>query len=69
MGKVRSDPHTAAGGLLTQLWGFPASLCGHAENHHAADGFDTEEDRLVRSACLLADALGYPEVQLKAAPD
>ena len=57
--------HTVAGGLLTQLWGFPAALCGHAENHHETSGFDTEEDRIVRSACLLADAVGFPEVRLQ----
>jgi HD-like signal output (HDOD) protein len=60
--------HSVAGGLITQLWGFPASLCGHAENHHAESGFDTEEDRIVHSACLLADAMGYPEVRLRSAP-
>lgn len=61
--------HTVAGGLLTQLWGFPESLCGHAENHHAESGFDTEEDRIVRKACLLADAIGYPELRLRSAPE
>ena len=60
--------HTVAGGLLTQLWGFPASLCGHAENHHDTSGFDTEEDRVVHAACLLADAIGYPEVGLRSRP-
>lgn len=57
--------HTVAGGILTQLWGFPESLCGHAENHHSESGFDTEEDRIVHTACLLADAMGYPEVRLQ----
>jgi len=57
--------HTVAGGLLTQLWGFPSSLCGHAENHHAQTGFDSEEDRIVHDACLLADAMGYPELRLR----
>jgi HD-like signal output (HDOD) protein len=61
--------HTVAGGLLTQLWGFPESLCGHAENHHAESGFDTEEDRMVHTACLLADAMGYPELRLRTAPE
>lgn len=60
--------HTVAGGLLTQLWGFPVNLCGHAENHHAESGFDTEEDRIVHTACLLADAMGYPELRLRSAP-
>jgi len=59
--------HTVAGGLLTQLWGFPESLCGHAENHHAESGFDTEEDRIVHTACLLADSIGYPELHLRSA--
>jgi HD-like signal output (HDOD) protein len=61
--------HTVAGGLLTQLWGFPASLCAHAENHHSVSGFDTEEDRIVRDACGLADAMGYPEVRLRTRPE
>jgi HD-like signal output (HDOD) protein len=61
--------HTVAGGLLTQLWGFPENLCGHAENHHSQSGFDTEEDRLVHTACLLADAMGYPELHLRSAPE
>ena len=60
--------HTVAGGLLTQLWGFPESLCAHAENHHGESGFDTEEDRIVHTACLLADTLGYPELSLRSAP-
>jgi len=57
--------HTVAGGLLTRLWGFPESLCSHAENHHVETGFDTEEDRIVHRGCLLADALGYPELRLR----
>jgi HD-like signal output (HDOD) protein len=61
--------HTVAGGLLTQLWGFPESLCGHAENHHAESGFDSEEDCIVHTACLLADAMGYPELRLRSAPE
>ena len=61
--------HTVAGGLITQLWGFPANLCGHAENHHGESGFDTEEDRLVHTACLLADAIGYPELRLRSAEE
>jgi HD-like signal output (HDOD) protein len=61
--------HTVAGGLLTQLWGFPVNLCGHAENHHAESAFDTEEDRIVHTACLLADAMGYPELRLRSAPE
>jgi HD-like signal output (HDOD) protein len=59
--------HTVAGGLLTQVWGFPAGLCGHAENHHSETGFDTEADRIVHKACLLADSLGYPELHLRSA--
>jgi hypothetical protein len=60
--------HTVAGGLLTQLWGFPENLCGHAENHHEESGFDSEEDRVVRKACRLASAMGYPEVRLRVEP-
>jgi HD-like signal output (HDOD) protein len=59
--------HTVAGGLLTQLWGFPESLCSHAENHHVETGFDTEEDRVVHHACMLADSMGYPELRLRTA--
>jgi HD-like signal output (HDOD) protein len=61
--------HTVAGGLLTQLWGFPENLCAHAENHHAESASDTEEDRIVRTACLLADVMGYPELRLRSAPE
>lgn len=61
--------HTVAGGLLTQLWGFPENLCGHAENHHGQSGFDTEEDRMIHTACRLADAMGYPELRLRSAPE
>jgi HD-like signal output (HDOD) protein len=60
--------HTVSGGLLTQLWGFPESLCAHAENHHGESGFDSEEDRIVRQACLLADTMGYPELRLRSTP-
>jgi HD-like signal output (HDOD) protein len=59
--------HTVAGGLLTQPWGFPESLCSHAENHHAETGFDTEADRIVHNACILAGAMGYPELRLRSA--
>ncbi len=61
--------HTVAGGLLGQLWGFPENLCGHCENHHAKSGFDTEEDRIVHTACLLADAIGFPELRQRSAPE
>ncbi|HUB80265.1 MAG TPA: HDOD domain-containing protein [Bryobacteraceae bacterium] len=61
--------HTVAGGLITQLWGFPENLCGHAENHHGESGFDTEEDRIVHTACLLADAMGYAELRLRSAEE
>jgi HD-like signal output (HDOD) protein len=63
--------HTVAGSLLTQLWGFPSTLCSHAENHHSETGFDSEADRIVHNACILADALGYPELLLRstATPD
>jgi HD-like signal output (HDOD) protein len=59
--------HTVVGGLLTQLWGFPESLCSLAENHHVETGFDTEEDQIVHNACILADAMGYPELRLRTA--
>jgi HD-like signal output (HDOD) protein len=59
--------HTVAGGLLTQVWGFPPGLCSHAENHHMETGFDTEADRIVHHACLLADSMGYPELHLRSA--
>ena len=49
--------HTVAGGLLSQMWGFPASLCSHAENHHEETSFDSEADRIVHNACILADAM------------
>jgi HD-like signal output (HDOD) protein len=61
--------HTVAGGLLTQLWGFPENLCAHAENHHGESGFDTEEDRIVNTACLMAHAMGYPELRLRSTPE
>jgi len=61
--------HTVAGELLAELWGFPVNLCCHAENHHAESAFDTEEDRIVHTACLLADAMGYPELRLRSAPE
>jgi len=57
--------HTVAGGLLTQLWGFPESLCGHAENHHDETALATEEDRIVHGACVLADGMGYPELRFR----
>ena len=61
--------HTVAGGLLTHLWGFPESLCAHAENHHEESSFDTEEDRIVNTACLLAHAMGYSELRLRSTPE
>ncbi len=61
--KLFGVTHTQAGAFLMASWGFPEHLCQHAHNHHAPSENDTEEDRIVQSACALATMMGYPETQ------
>jgi HD-like signal output (HDOD) protein len=56
--------HAEAGGVMTEAWGIPASVCGSIRQHHDTVNGDrnyTELAELVRLSCRIAAALGYPE--------
>ncbi len=57
--------HTVAGELLSEAWALPLSLSDCCRCHHDDTKTDKEEVRIIRTACIIADALGYPEVSLK----
>jgi putative nucleotidyltransferase with HDIG domain len=60
--------HAEAGAVMAETWGIPAPVCECMRHHH-----DTVEDTprftqlldLVRLACRMASALGYPELNCK----
>jgi HD-like signal output (HDOD) protein len=57
--------HTRAGEFLAETWGLPLILGDCCRNHHDVNGLDEEEIRIVQTACIIADALGYPELCLQ----
>jgi HD-like signal output (HDOD) protein len=57
--------HTLAGEFLAETWGLPLILGDCCRNHHDINGLDEEEVRIVQTACIIADRLGYPEVCLQ----
>jgi HD-like signal output (HDOD) protein len=57
--------HTEAGAFLTQSWGFPPLLTRCAQNHHNTDEAGAPELQILRTACVLAGTLGYPEIRLQ----
>ena len=57
--------HTVAGEHLMQTWGLPSVLGDCCRDHHANTTSDTDEVRIIRTACIIADALGYPELSLQ----
>jgi len=61
--------HCQAGLWLTQRWGFPSEYSRVAGCHHGAMPA-TKQDlvSLTQTACLLADALGFPSVTIAEAP-
>jgi HD-like signal output (HDOD) protein len=61
--------HTEAGAFLTQSWGFPPLLTRCAQQHHNDDEAGAPELQVLRNACVLAGALGYPEIRLQAPLD
>jgi putative nucleotidyltransferase with HDIG domain len=55
--------HCHSGSFLEKVWAFPAVLQIVAESHHTAE--DVNEPRLatlIRVACAITEALGFPEV-------
>jgi len=58
--------HTVAGEFLAEEWGLPLVLSDCCRCHHdESDLAEEEEVRIVRTACIIADALGYPELSLQ----
>lgn len=54
--------HCEAGAYLADKWRFPVALQASMAAHHSI-GLVSEPRQLVRSACEIADAMGYPEVE------
>jgi HD-like signal output (HDOD) protein len=61
--KLLGVSHCEAGGFLTHTWGFPEVLSECARHHHSLPEGAAEEIHHVREACLLADSMGFPELQ------
>jgi HD-like signal output (HDOD) protein len=57
--------HTAAGEYLLHTWELPQALSDCCRHHHDDAEPDGEEVRIIRTACIIADALGYPELVVK----
>jgi len=55
--------HCEAGAYLADRWCFPVALQASMAAHHS-DGLMSEARQMLRSACEIAGALGYPEVRL-----
>ncbi len=56
--------HCEAGALVSRTWGFPESLQSSMANHH--ETYTPENGTapdLIRTSCLIADWLGFPEVK------
>ena len=61
--------HCQAGLWLTQRWGFPSDYSRVAGCHHGETRVAKKDAvSLTHTACLLADALGYPSVIIAEAP-
>jgi putative nucleotidyltransferase with HDIG domain len=61
--------HCQAGLLLTQRWGFPSEYSRVAGCHHGEMPAAKQDlVSLTHTACLLADALGFPAMALAQAP-
>lgn len=56
--------HTLAGEFLAEAWGLPLILTDCCRDHHDLAETYEEEVRIIQTACIIADALGYPEVCL-----
>ena len=60
--------HAEAGALMAETWGIPPPVCECMRHHHGtSDGPPrfTQLLDLVRLACRMATALGYPELNCK----
>jgi len=61
--------HAHAGSWLATTWAFPEDLCEIcAYHHHAPDKGDSEMLQLVKVACSVADAIGFPAVKCERQP-
>lgn len=65
---LRMD-HCMSGSFLGKVWAFPQSLQTVAERHHSArDLNESILTTVIRVACALADAIGFPEVNYQNRP-
>jgi len=56
--------HGRAGAWLVGNWALPKDFAGICEHHHdAANARDSEILQLVKAACKIADAIGFPAVK------
>jgi len=60
--------HTVAGEFLSQAWRLPSSLSACCRWHHHDTEVRDEEVRIIRTACIIADGLGYPELSVQKRP-
>jgi HD-like signal output (HDOD) protein len=61
--------HAQAGACLVQAWGLPEDFRAVAGHHHDEDAAaETTAVGLVRTACLVADAMGYEGVPKSCVP-
>ena len=60
--------HNDAGELLLRTWGFPPAFSNCSLTHHTNCEGDKAEDRIIRTACVLAHSMGYPEIHLHTPP-
>ena len=57
--------HSLAGEFLAEKWGFPLVLCDCCRSHHDLTETNGEEVGIIQTACIIADGLGYPEMQVQ----
>ena len=61
--------HARAGAWLVGAWALPQDFSEICEHHHDAPSVgDSEILQLVKAACNIADAIGFPAVQLQPQP-
>ena len=62
--------HADAGAYLAKTWGLPVSLCNSIRSHHSVlTEADPKMLRINQQACIMASALGYPELPNCPTPD
>jgi len=67
--KLLNVDHARAGSWLVNTWALPKAFCDICEHHHdPPNPNDPELLQLVKAACRIADAIGFPAVQCERLP-